>query len=113
MTSKTTTVGSTARRYSSEEKAQAVRLVHQLREELGITQGTVTRIARQLGYGPESVRRWVKQAEFDVGEAAGLSSVDDARLREPEQENRELRRANVVLKSASVFFAAELDLLHR
>ena len=99
----------TTRRYSNEEKDQAVRLVFQLREELGASQGTVIRVADQLGYGSESVRRWVSQAEIDAGEAVGMSTVDRAKLKTLEQENRELRRANEILKRASAFFAAELD----
>jgi transposase len=99
----------TTRRYSDEEKAQAVRLVRQLREELGTSQGTVQRIAHQLGYGVESVRMWVKQADIDDGLKAGTTTEDAARIKELEQENRELRRANAILKSASAFFAAELD----
>ena len=99
----------TTRRYRDEEKAQAVRLVRQLREELGTSQGTVQRIAHQLGYGVESVRMWVKQADIDDGLKAGTTTEDAARIRELEQENRELRRANAILKSASAFFAAELD----
>ncbi|BBY58366.1 hypothetical protein MSAR_38190 [Mycolicibacterium sarraceniae] len=55
----------TARRYSPEEKAAAVRMVRALRAELGTEQGTVSRVARQLGYGVESVRSWVRQADID------------------------------------------------
>ena len=99
----------TTRRYSQEEKDQAVRLVFQLRKELGTSQGTVIRVADQLGYGAESVRRWVSQAEIDAGDAAGMSTTDRAKLKKLEQENRELRRANEILKRASAFFAAELD----
>ena len=109
MTNNTTAKSSTRRRYSPEEKAQAVRLVQQLREELGTTQGTVGRIARQLGYGTESVRQWVRRAEIDAGDTAGTTTADAERIKDLEQENRELRRANAILKSASVFFAAELD----
>jgi transposase len=98
-----------SRRYSPEEKAQAVRMVQALRAELGTSQGTVARVARQLGYGVESVRLWVRQAEVDEGERPGTSSSDAERLRQLEQENRELKRANAILKSASAFFAAELD----
>ena len=99
----------TTRRYSDEEKAQAVRLVRQLRVELGTEHGTVKRVADQLGYGTESVRSWVRQADIDDGAKPGLSSEDAARVKELEQENRELRRANAILRSASAFFAAELD----
>lgn len=57
----------TTRRYSDEEKAAAVRMVRTLRAELGASQGTVQRVATQLGYGVESVRMWVKQADIDDG----------------------------------------------
>ena len=99
----------TTRRYSQEEKDQAVRLVFQLRKELGTSQGTVIRVADQLGYGAESVRRWVSQAEIDSGQAVGMSTADRVKLKTLEQENKELRRANEILKRASAFFAAELD----
>ena len=97
------------RRYTKDEKAQAVRLVFQLREETGERHGSVVRIAEQLGYGVESVRNWVAQAEVDAGERSGTTSEDAERIRRLEQENRELRRSNEILRRASAFFAAELD----
>jgi transposase-like protein len=97
------------RRYSPEEKAQAVRLVRQLAVELGTTHGTVRRVASQLGYGVESVRSWVRQADIDDGQVAGVSTADAEELRRLRQEVRELRRANEILRRASAFFAAELD----
>lgn len=103
----------TTRRYSAEEKAQAVRLVRQLRAELGTEHGTVKRVAEQLGYGVESVRSWVRQADIDDGEKPGTTTADAERVKELEQEVKELRRANSILKSASAFFAAELDRPHR
>jgi len=99
----------TARRYTDTEKAQAVRLVRQLRAELGTDHGTVKRIADQLGYGAETVRSWVRQADIDGGRTAGTTTAESERVKALEQENRELRRANAILKSASAFFAAELD----
>jgi transposase len=75
----------TTRRYTPDEKAQAVRLVRQLRAELGVTQGTVKRIAEQLGYGVESVRQWVRQAEIDAGEQPGTTSAEAARVRQLER----------------------------
>jgi transposase len=83
------------RRYTPEEKAQAVRLVRQLRKELGTEHGTIQRVAAQLGFGTESVRKWVHQADVDAGVAPGVTT--------------ELRRANEILRRASAFFAAELD----
>uniref|UniRef100_UPI00263301BE transposase n=1 Tax=Mycobacterium simiae TaxID=1784 RepID=UPI00263301BE len=82
----------TTRRYSPEEKAAAVRMVRTLRTELGTAQGTVARVANQLGYGVESVRTWVRQADIDEGLTPGVTTAESARLRELEQENRELKR---------------------
>ena len=103
----------TARRYSSEEKAAAVRMVRALRTELGTEQGTVSRVARQLGYGVESVRSWIHQADIDDGHTPGVSSVESQRVKELEQEIRELKRANEILKRAASFFGAELDRQHK
>ena len=103
----------TTRRYSSEEKAAAVRMVRTLREELGTEQGTVTRVAHQLGYGVESVRSWVRQADIDDGHAPGVTSAESAKVKELEQEIRELKRANEILKRAASFFGAELDRQHK
>ena len=74
-------------------------MVRQLRAELGTEHGTVQRVASQLGYGVESVRSWVAQADIDDGLAPGLTSAEAERIDELEQENRELRRANEILKS--------------
>jgi transposase-like protein len=103
----------TTRRYTPEEKDQAVRMVRQLRKELGHDHGTVQRVAEQLGYGVESVRKWV--AERDVADGPVGPTVERVRELETdkrtlEQENRELRRANEILRKASAYFAqAELD----
>jgi transposase len=99
----------TTRRYSPEDKARAVRLVRQLRKELGTKHGTVQRVADQIGCGVESLRMWVRQADIDDGVEPGLTTAEQRRINELEQENRELRRANDLLKRASAFFAAELD----
>ena len=99
----------TTRRYSDEEKDQAVRMVLQLRKELGHDHGTIGRVARQLGIGVESVRTWVNQRQVDLGEKPGMTTAEAERIKTLEQENRELRRANEILKRASAFFAAELD----
>jgi len=99
----------TTRRYSEAEKERAVRAVRQLRKELGTDHGTVKRVADQLGVGVETLRSWVKRAEIDAGVKPGVSSVEAERVRQLEQENRELRRANEILRRASAFFAAELD----
>ena len=97
------------RRYPPELKQRAIELVVKASAEQGYRYGAVTRIARQLGVNEESLRQWVRQAEIDHGERAGLTSEERARLHELERENRELRRANEILKSAATFFGAELD----
>jgi transposase len=103
----------TTRRYRPEEKAAAVRMVRTLRAELGSDHGTVHRVARQLGYGIESVRSWVRQADIDDGHAPGVSTSESARVKDLEQEIRELKRANEILKRAASFFGAELDRQHK
>ena len=90
-----------------------MRAVRQLRKELGTDHGTVKRVADQLGVGVETLRGWVKQAEIDAGVKPGVTSAEAERVRQLEQENRELRRANEILRRASAFFAAELDRPHR
>jgi transposase len=97
------------RRYPPELKERAVRLVLERVAETGERQGAVTRVARQLGIGAESLRAWVHQAEIDGGVRAGLTSEERERIKVLERENRELRRANEILKSAATFFGAELD----
>jgi transposase len=97
------------RRYPPELKARAVRLVMETREREGQPLGVITRVARQLGIGPESLRQWVRQAEVDGGVRPGTTTDDRQRISELERENRELRRANEILKAASAFFARELD----
>ena len=99
----------TTRRYSEAEKERAVRMVLQLRKELKTDHGTVKRVADQLGIGVESLRGWVKQHEVDAGVKPGTATAEAARVKELEQEVKELRRANAILRSASAFFAAELD----
>jgi transposase-like protein len=104
-----TTKSPTTKRYPPEFKERAVRMVRQLRVETGQKHGTIQRVATQLGCGVESLRSWVKQDEIDAGEAPGTTSEDAARIKVLEQEIRELRRANEILKRASAFFGAELD----
>jgi transposase len=78
-------------------------------EQGGQRFGVVTRVARELGIGTESLRGWLKQADIDGGRRQGTSTADKERIAQLERENRELRRANDILKAASVFFATELD----
>jgi transposase len=97
------------KRYPPELRERAVRLVAETSEQTGIRQGVVGRVARQLGIGTETLREWVKRAEIDGGRRPGVPTEQQRRLAELERENRELRRANEILKAASAFFARELD----
>jgi transposase len=72
----------------------------------GERHGVVSRIARQLEIGPETLRHWVRQAEIDAGTRPGTTTDERERIVDLEKENRE---ANQILKEASVFFASELD----
>ena len=94
--------------YPDEFRERAVRLVREWREARGVTQGGLTAISEQLGMRRETLRRWVLEQDVDQGMQPGLSTDDRTRIAELERENRELRRANEILKSASAFFAAEL-----
>ncbi len=101
------------KRYPPELRDRAVRMVAEAIEaQAGERYGVITRVARQLGIGTESLRNWVRQAEIDGGARPGTTTEDKARIAELERENRELRRANEILKSAAVFFGAELDRRH-
>lgn len=106
-------MGPTNRRYSAEFKERAVRMVRQLREETGEKKGTIGRVAGQLGCGVESLRSWVRQDEIDRGETPGVTSDESEQIKELQREVKELRRANAILRSASDFFAAELDRPHQ
>ena len=84
-------------------------MVQQLRREDPGDQGVISRVARQLGVGTESLRAWVKQAEIDAGARPGLTTAESAEIAELQREIRELRRANEILRAAAIFFGAELD----
>src|SRR5215213_5228461 len=97
------------RRYPPELRERAVRMVLETIEQTGERFGVITRVARQLGIGSESLRGWVRQAEVDGGRRPGMTTAEQQRITELEREVRELRRANDILKAASAFFARELD----
>ena len=96
-------------KYPDELRERAVRMVLEVQRDTGEKHGVVGRVARELGIGTESLRQWVNRAEVDSGRRAGTTSADAQRIAELEREVRELRRANDILKAASVFFATELD----
>jgi transposase len=102
---------SAPRKHPPEVRDRAIRLVDDLladeQLQLSVT-GACRRVGDQLGINRDTLRGWVKQAQIDAGARPGVSSDDRRRLVELERENRELRRANAILKTASAFFAAEL-----
>ena len=97
------------RKYPEELRERAIRLALDARKDPASRSSAVRRIGEQLGINPETLRGWVTQAEIDAGGRPGTSTSDAQRLVELERENRELRRSNAILRSASAFFAAELD----
>jgi transposase len=99
----------TPRKYPQELRDRAVRMVFEVREQTGERMGALARVGAQLGVNKETLRNWVRQAEIDQRQRPGVPTAERQRIAELERENRELRRANEILKAASAFFAAELD----
>jgi putative transposase len=97
------------RRYPAEMRERAIRMLRETIAESGERKGAVSRVARQLGIGTESLRHWVKRADIDNAKRPGVTSAEQQRITELERENRELRRANEILKAAASFLARELD----
>ncbi len=97
------------RNFPPELRERAVKMVFEVRRQTGERQGSVSRVAGELGIGAETLRNWVRRTEIDSGERPGTSSDDAQRIAELERENWELRRANDILKAAAAFFGAELD----
>lgn len=97
------------KKYSDELRERATRMALDAIAVEGQRMGAIRRIAGQLDVHPEALRTWVKRAEVDAGARAGTTSDDAARIAQLEAQVRELKRANHILKTASAFFAAELD----
>lgn len=95
------------RKYPEELRERAIRLVLEAKKDPSTAPGACRRIGEQLGVNPETLRGWVQRAEIDAGTRPGTTTADAERLAALERENRELRRANAILRSASAFFAAE------
>src|SRR6266568_511119 len=96
------------RKYPDELRERAVKMVLEIRARDGKGHGELARVGRQLGVHPEALRGWVKQAEIDNGMRPGTTTEHQKRIAELERENRELRRANEILKAASAYFAQKL-----
>ena len=97
-------------RYSPEVRERAVRLVFEQESKHESQWAAIGSVAAKIGCTAETLRRWVRQAERDQGRREGMTSNDRERLKALERENRELKRANEILRTASAYFAqAELD----
>jgi transposase len=96
-------------RYSPELRERAVRMVNENRSDYRSEWAAFTAISKLFGMSPETLRAWVRKAQVDVGSRPGVTSDERARLKQLERENKDLRRANAILKDASIFFATELD----
>ncbi len=97
-------------KYPNEVRERAVRLVYDQQGQHESQWAAIVAIAGKIGCTPETLRLWVRQAERDTGKRAGLTTSERDRLKDLERENRELKRANEILRKASAYFAAaELD----
>jgi transposase len=97
-------------RYSPEVRERAVRLVREQEQQHASQWAAIRSIASKVGCSSEALRSWVRRAERDEGRRPGLTTEELQRVKALERENRELRRANEILRKASAYFAqAELD----
>jgi transposase len=96
-------------RHPAELRERAVRMVFEHQHEYPSQWKAIESIAAKLDIHHETLRVWVRRAEVDDGRRPGLTTDERARMKELERENKELRRANEILKAASAFFGAELD----
>jgi len=97
-------------KYPTEVRERAVRLVFENKEAHESEWAAIESVASKLGCTAETLRKWVRQVERDTGKRPGLTTSERERLKELERENRELKRANDILRKASAYFAqAELD----
>lgn len=97
------------KRIPEESKQRAIRLVLDHLDEYPNLTAACGAVSARLGFGTESLRRWVRQAQVDAGDRQGVTTSESERIRRLERENRELREANAILRDAAVFFAGELD----
>ena len=96
-------------RYSPELRERAVRMAIEKRTDYPSEWATFSAVAKLFGMSPETLRTWVRRDQVDSGTRPGLTSDERARLKSLEREVKDLRRANEILKDASIFFATELD----
>ena len=96
-------------RYSPEVRERAVRMLVEHRGEYPSEWAAMTAISAKLGMTPETLRIWVRRTEIDDGKRPGTTTDEQKKIKDLEREVKELKRANEILKDASIFFATELD----
>jgi len=100
---------SRSNRYSPELRERAMRMVKDNRADYRSEWAAFTAISKLFGMSPETLRTWVRKTQIDAGARLGITSDEQTRLKQLEREVKDLRRANAILKDASIFFAPELD----
>jgi transposase len=100
-------------KYDEKTKAKAVRLVREHADDYDSQWAAMRAVSARLGMTAETLRTWVRQAEVDAGEAAGVTSKEACEIRELRRKNRELEQTIEILKAATSFFARECDPLRR
>jgi len=96
-------------RYDEQTKAKAVRLVREHSEDYASEWEAITTVAGRLGMSPETLRKWIRHAEIDAGEADGMTTSQLREIRELKRKNAELEQTVEILKAATSFFARESD----
>jgi len=99
-------------KYPAELRERAVRMVQEHAQEYPSEWAAIISVAEKIGVNKETLRVWLRRTEIDRGQRPGLTTDERERMRQLERENRELRRANEILKAAATFFGAELDGRH-
>jgi transposase len=100
-------------KYPDELRERAIRMILELGADPATARGALARVGRPLGINKDTLRNWVEREEIDTGLKPGVTTAEQQRINGLEGEVRELGRANEILKTASAFFAAELDRPHR
>jgi transposase len=100
-------------RCNQDTRAKAIRLVREHAGEYPSEYAAITAVAGRLGMSAETLRKWLRQAAVDEGQARGVTSSESAEIRELRRKNRELEQTIEILRAASAFFAREHDPLHR
>jgi transposase len=102
-----------AKRYPAEQRERATRMALDRLGEYGSAWAAAQALGPKLGVGPETLRKWIVQAQVDGGQRSGPTSEELEEIRRLKAEVRDLKEANEILKAASIFFARELDPRHR